>query len=248
MTRPPSPAVRDDGVTLDPDHLPEGEEKREAVRSLFDTIAPRYDLVNRIMTFGLDVRWRRAALARLGAPAGSTILDLACGTGDFCREAARVGLRPIGIDLSMGMLLQARTEAPLVHGDILQLPVADRSAEGVTCGFALRNLVELPGFFDEIARVVRPGGRIALLDAAEPDHPVLRWGHRIYFGRIVPRIGGLLSDRRAYEYLPKSLAYMPPWSELRVRLTDAGFDRVERKVFVGAHLITATRAELNQRL
>lgn len=233
--------IRRGGVTLDPNDLPQGADKRDAVRSLFDTIAPRYDLVNRIMTFGLDVRWRRKALTGLALPPGSLVLDLACGTGDFCRESVRSGLRPIGVDLSMGMLVSARTDAPLVHGDILSLPFPDHTADGATCGFALRNLVELPGFFDELARVVRPGGRISLLDAAEPDNRVLRWGHGIYFGRVVPRIGGLLSDRAAYEYLPKSLAYMPPWPELEGRIGSAGFDDITRTVFVGAHLITATR-------
>ena len=243
MTSTDRSPIRRDGFTLDPEKLPEGTAKREAVRSLFDTIAPRYDLVNRIMTFGLDVRWRRRALLGLGLPAGSMVLDLACGTGDFCRESTRKGLVPIGIDLSMGMLRAARTEAPLVHGDILSLPISDRSADGATCGFALRNLVELPGFFEELARVTRPGGRISLLDAAEPENPLLRRGHRIYFGKVVPRIGGLLSDRTAYEYLPKSLAYMPPWSELRERIAAAGFCDIERTVFVGAHLITATRSQ-----
>lgn len=239
----PDRTIRQDGVTLDPDRLPQGDDKREAVRSLFDTIAPRYDMVNRIMTFGLDVRWRKQALKRLDLPAASRVLDLACGTGDFCRESAKAGLRPIGVDLSMGMLVAARTEAPLVHGDILALPLAAGAADGATCGFALRNLVELPGFFDELARVIRPGGRISLLDAAEPENRLLRWGHGIYFGRIVPRIGGLFSDRTAYEYLPKSLAYMPPWEDLRDRIADAGFTDVRRKVFVGAHLITATRRD-----
>jgi demethylmenaquinone methyltransferase / 2-methoxy-6-polyprenyl-1,4-benzoquinol methylase len=243
VTNAEGAAIRRDGVTLDPENLPQGEEKRQAVRSLFDTIAPRYDLVNRVMTFGLDVRWRRKALRALGLPAGSVVLDLACGTGDFCRESTRRGLVPIGIDLSMGMLTVARTAAPLVHGDILALPISDRSADGATCGFALRNLVELPGFFEELNRVTRPGGRISLLDAAEPENAVLRTGHRIYFGKVVPRIGGLFSDRTAYEYLPKSLAYMPPWSELRERIAAAGFVDIERTVFIGAHLITATRAQ-----
>lgn len=234
--------IRRDGVTLDPEHLPEGDEKREAVRSLFDTIAPRYDLVNRIMTFGLDVRWRKKALTALALPPGSRVLDLACGTGDFCRESLKAGLRPIGVDLSMGMLAAARTDAPLIHGDILSLPMAPGTADGATCGFALRNLVELPGFFEEVARVVRPEGRISFLDAAEPENRLLRWGHGIYFGRIVPRVGGFFSDRTAYSYLPKSLAYMPPWPELRERLAEAGFLDIERKVFIGAHLITATRA------
>jgi demethylmenaquinone methyltransferase / 2-methoxy-6-polyprenyl-1,4-benzoquinol methylase len=238
----PDDTIRQTGVTLDPDNLPQGDEKREAVRSLFDTIAPRYDLVNRIMTFGLDVRWRRKALKALGLPAGSRVLDLACGTGDFCRTLDKAGLQPIGLDLSMGMLAAARTDAPLVHGDILALPLADAAADGATCGFALRNLVELPGFFEEVARVVRPGGRISLVDAAEPENRVLRWGHGIYFGKVVPRIGGLFSERAAYEYLPKSLAYMPPWPEMQARIGEAGFTDIERRVFVGAHLITATRS------
>ena len=233
--------IRRTGVTLDPENLPQGEEKREAVRSLFDTIAPRYDLVNRIMTFGLDVRWRRKALEALALAPGSRVLDLACGTGDFCRALSKAGLQPVGIDLSMGMLVAARTDAPLVHGDILALPVASGTADGATCGFALRNLVELPGFFDELARVIRPSGRISLVDAAEPENRLLRWGHGIYFGKVVPRIGGLLSERTAYDYLPKSLAYMPPWPEMQSRIADAGFTAITRKVFVGAHLITATR-------
>ncbi len=236
-----SSPVLNEGVTLDPDHLPTGDEKRRQVRSLFDTIAPRYDLVNRVMTFGLDVRWRNAALKRLGASGGSVILDLACGTGDFCRGIQNDGMVPIGLDLSMGMLAAARTDAALVHADILQMPLPDSSVDGATCGFALRNLVELPGFFNEVARVVRPGGRIAFLDACEPDNKLLRFGHGIYFNRVVPVIGGLLSEGRAYRYLPKSLAYLPPWPEMQERLRDAGFDSIEREVFVGAQLITATR-------
>ncbi len=233
--------VLTDGVTVDPNHLPTGEEKRRQVRSMFDSIAPRYDLVNRIMSFGLDVRWRKAAMKRLGVAGGGTVIDLACGTGDFCREIQKAGLLPIGLDLSMGMLAEARTEAPLLHADILAMPLPDASVDGATCGFALRNLVELPGFFDEVARVVRPGGRIAFLDAAQPDNPVLRWGHSIYFNRIVPIIGGILSEGRAYRYLPKSLAYLPPWDDMKASLEDAGFDMLERQVFTGAQLITGAR-------
>ena len=234
--------ILDEGVTLDPDALPTGDTKRRQVRSLFDTIAPRYDLVNRVMSFGLDVRWRKAAMKRLDATAGSVIIDLACGTGDFCREIAGRGMVPVGLDLSMGMLVAARTDAPLVHADILQMPLADSSVDGATCGFALRNLIELPGFFDEVARVVRPGGRIAFLDASPPENPVLRFGHSVYFNRIVPVIGGLLSEGTAYRYLPKSVAYLPPWPELRDQLRHAGFVDVERTVFSGAHLFTAARA------
>ena len=229
-------------TALDPEALPTGDDKRTAVRSMFDSIAPRYDLVNRIMTFGLDVRWRRRSLHDLAIPPGSVVIDLAAGTGDFCREIERTGSVAVGFDLAMGMLAAARTQAPLVQADILALPVPDRAADGATCGFALRNLVELPGFFDELARVVRPGGRVALLDAAEPRNPLLRWGHGLYFGRIVPLIGGLLSDRTAYRYLPKSLAYLPPWPEMAQRLEQAGFADVRRRGFIGAQLLTATRS------
>lgn len=120
------------------------------------------------MTFGLDDRWRRRSVAALGLRKGSVVLDLASGTGDFCRLLSAVGHRPVGVDFSAGMLAAARTEASLVQGDILQLPVAEAGADGVTCGFALRNLVDLPTFFTELARVVRPGGRIALLEVAVP--------------------------------------------------------------------------------
>ena len=120
--------------------LPQGEAKGEAVQAMFDTIAPRYDLVNRIMTFRLDVRWRRIAIASLELPANSRIVDLATGTGDFCRELAEHGHRSIGADFSFGMLAAARTAEPLVQGDGMQLPFATASVDGATCGFALRNL------------------------------------------------------------------------------------------------------------
>src|SRR5690606_17497939 len=114
---------------------------------------------------------------------------------------------------------------------------------GVTCGFALRNFVELDPFFDELGRVVRPGGRIALLEVAEPPNPVLRWGHAIYFGKVVPRIGGLLSDPAAYRYLPKSVAYLPEPRAMLDRLADAGFAAVTRTLLTTgiSQLITATR-------
>ena len=229
-------------MTIDPDHLPQGQEKVRAVRSMFDTIAPRYDLVNRIMTFRLDTRWRRRTVRELGLPTGSVVIDLACGTGDFCRDLEKAGLASIGFDISAGMLHAARTEAPLVHADILTLPLPDGSADGATCGFALRNLVELPAFFDELARVVRPGGRIGLLDVAEPENRILRWGHGFYFGKVVPKIGGMISDRDAYEYLPKSVAYLPEPEVMLADLQAVGFNDVRRQLLApgAAQLITAT--------
>ena len=171
--------------------LPEGDEKARTVRRLFDTISPRYDFVNRVMTLGMDVGWRRRTVRELALPAGSRILDLACGTGDLCRELLAAGHRPVGFDFSHGMLLAAKTDAPLVEADILQLPVRDASADGATCGFALRNVVSLEGLFAELARVVRKGGRIALLETAEPE------GSRdaARASRVLPR--GRAGDRRA---------------------------------------------------
>src|SRR5918998_2759351 len=107
---------------------------------MFDAIAPRYDLVNRVMTFRLDVGWRRRAVRDLALAPGARVLDLASGTGDLCVELARAGHRPVSVDLSLGMLQADRSGAPRVHADVLRLPVRDRSVDGATCGFALRNL------------------------------------------------------------------------------------------------------------
>lgn len=228
----------------DTDELPQGSEKINAVRSMFDAIAPRYDMVNRIMTFRLDVKWRRLAVKGLGLQKGSIVLDLASGTGDLCLELTNFGLLPVSMDLSFGMLSQDRSGAPRAQADIVRLPVPSGSVHGVTCGFALRNLVDLERFFGELARVVQHGGRIALLDVSTPTNPFLRFGNRIYFGRIVPLIGGVLSDRAAYRYLPKSVAYLPAPDRLVEMLSTAGFNDVVHQQLSGGltQLLTATRS------
>jgi demethylmenaquinone methyltransferase/2-methoxy-6-polyprenyl-1,4-benzoquinol methylase len=131
-----------------------------------------------------------------------------------------------------------------VRGDGTSLPVGDDSVDGVVSGFTLRNLVSLAPFLDECARAVRPGGRIALLEVSTPANPVLRAGHAAYFGRVVPFVGGLLSDRAAYSYLPKSVAYLPPDRELLDLVAAAGFpDAARRALSTGiAQLITGTRS------
>lgn len=223
--------------------LPEGDAKVAAVRTMFDTIAPRYDLVNRVMTLRMDVGWRRRSVARLGLPPGSTVVDLACGTGDLCDELRAAGCRPVGVDLSFGMLAAAHTTVPLVQADALRLPMPDESVDGATCGFALRNFVALAPFLSSLAQVIRPGGRIALLEVATPPNRLLQWGHAFYFGKVVPRIGALLSDRDAYRYLPQSVAYLPGTATLLDMVSDAGFGEVQRELLSRgiAQLITGTR-------
>jgi demethylmenaquinone methyltransferase/2-methoxy-6-polyprenyl-1,4-benzoquinol methylase len=213
--------------------LPGPDEKVAAVDAMFDTIAPRYDRLNRILTLGLDVAWRRTAIRELGLDprAHPRVLDIACGTGDFCREIVAVGGTAIGLDRSSGMLTAAtRAHSPLVRGDGLALPVRDGAFDGITCGFALRNVVALDPLFEECARALKPGGRVAFLEVAEPEWALARVGHRVYFRHVVPFVGGLLSNRAAYRYLPDSTAYLPPPGELTARLAAAGFVNVTRRL------------------
>ena len=227
----------------DASELPTGEDKTRTVRQMFDRIADRYDLVNRVMTFGLDVGWRRRAVRELRLPGGSLVADLACGTGDLCTELLHAGYRAVGFDFSHGMLARATTAAPLAEADVLRLPLDEASIDGATCGFALRNVTDLTGLFVETARVLRTGGRAAFLEAAEPDRGPLRAGHALYFKRIVPLIGGALSDREAYRYLPASMAYLPAPARLTEMLEEAGFEGVDRIPLTGgaAQLLLGTR-------
>jgi demethylmenaquinone methyltransferase/2-methoxy-6-polyprenyl-1,4-benzoquinol methylase len=213
--------------------LPIGERKARAVEEMFDRIAPRYELVNRVMTLGLDAGWRRRAVRELQLEPGAQVIDVGCGTGDLCRVLGRARLRAVGIDMAAGMLAKAHTAAPLVRADALHLPIRDAALDGAVSGFALRNVVDIAACFREAARVIRPGGRAVFLEVSEPPNPVVRRLHALYFRRVVPMVGGLLSDRRAYEYLPASTAYLPVPAELLRLLTDAGFVRC-RRVQLGA--------------
>ena len=253
--------------------LPTGDEKVAAVDAMFDAIAPGYDLTNRVISLGLDVRWRRRTVRSLLLTSGSAVLDLACGTGDLCDEMRRQGLNPIGVDRSAGMLAAAQARAsarsapsgaassiappggatPLVRGDGLALPFREGGLDGIVCGFALRNFAALPPVLAECARVLRPGGRLALLEVDAPSQPLLRLGHRLWFGKVVPFIGGLVAARSgaprarataAYRYLPASVAYLPPTPELLALISSAGFTAVERHPLSGgiAQLLTGTRS------
>ncbi len=227
--------------------LPIGEEKRVAVRRMFDRIAPRYDLLNRLLSLRLDVGWRREALGFLALTARDVLLDLACGTGDFMALAEPTGARVLGVDFSEGMIERARRRrAPgaLLQADAACLPLADGAVTALCCGFALRNFVYLEEVIAEAARVLAPGGRMALVEVDEPESGLMRFGHAVYFNRIVPLVGGLISDREAYRYLPRSVAYLPPERELVALITHAGFTRVAKRRLSGgiAQLVIAERS------
>ena len=224
--------------------LPEGADKTRSVQAMFDVIAPRYDLVNRVMTFRMDVGWRRRTVGSLGLTPGSVVVDLACGTGDLARDLAERRLVPVGVDLSFGMLAAAPVAFPRLQADGSALPLADASVDGATCGFALRNFTDLDATLSELARVIRPGGRMALLEVAEPPNPLMRFGHGIYFNKVVPKVGGLLSDGDAYAYLPRSVAYLPDPEEMVAAIGRTGFTHVRRTLLSGgiAQLLTGTRA------
>ena len=211
---------------------------------MFDLIAPRYDLMNRLMTFGLDTAWRRNTVGALRLPAGSRVLDLACGTGDLSRLGTRRGYAMVGADLSAGMLAANGASVPVLEADAGDLPLAPATFDGVVCGYALRNFSDLGRTLAEAARVLRPGGRLAALEVDAPASSVLRKGYDVWFNQVVPALGGALSDRDAYEYLPRSVAYLPPAAELRRMLLDVGFSSIGIQPLAGglSQLIIATRA------
>jgi demethylmenaquinone methyltransferase / 2-methoxy-6-polyprenyl-1,4-benzoquinol methylase len=213
--------------------LPQGDEKTKQVRSMFDAIAPRYELVNKLMTFGLDARWRRRAVADLRLGSNSVVLDVAAGTGDFTRELERQGQRAIATDLSYNMLHEGSGMNERVQADASVLPFRSGGFDGVTCGYALRNFTDLQKTFDEMARVIRPGGRLSLLEVAEPRSGLWRAGFRFWFRKVVPAIGSLLSDRDAYHYLPASTAYLPTSPEIAAMLNAAGFSSVNHRRVMG---------------
>jgi demethylmenaquinone methyltransferase/2-methoxy-6-polyprenyl-1,4-benzoquinol methylase len=227
-------------------NLPPAADKAAFVEAMFDRIAPRYDLLNRILTFRLDQRWRREAIARAAIRPGDVVVDLGCGTGDLSELAAARGGRVVAVDFAARMLAGLRRRAIAaspVRADAARLPLRDGCADVLLSAFALRNFVALEPVLREAARVLRPGGRLVLLEVDEPRNPLLRWGHTLHFRRIVPLVGSLLSDRVAYSYLPRSTVYLPPEHKLLDILAAAGLGAPQKTVLSGgiAQLLTGQR-------
>lgn len=193
---------------------------------MFDGLVERYDLLNRLISLGLDRGWRRATIAAVQAQPADRVLDLGCGTGDLLALLAGRA-RPAGMDVSAQMLARARTRlggsAGLVRGSAFQLPFADSAFQGAVSAFVLRNLRGLEAAMAELARVLAPGGRIALLDATEPPS-LVRPLFDGWFRLAAPALGALVGRRNAYQYLASSLAQIPPPAEMCRLLSHAGFE------------------------
>ena len=218
--------------------LPAPVEKRAYVRRMFTAIASRYDLMNRLMTLGRDQAWRRAVVSICALPRGGRLLDVATGTGDIAYEAlaADPTAQPVGLDLTREMMLQGRGKHagrvfPFTEGDALALPFAESTFDAACSGFMMRNVVDIRAAFAEQARVVKPGGKVVCLEITLPRTPIFSQLFRLYFFRIVPLIGGVLSGQReAYTYLPESVAVFPPPLELKQIMASAGLRDVQYRL------------------
>jgi len=208
-------------------------DKGTFVREMFARIAPRYDLANRVLTGGLDERWRRRAIRLLAAARGGRVLDCCCGTGDLVFGLLRSDptLDVVGIDFCAPMLERAehraarvRRKASFVEGDVMAMPFEENTFDGATMGFSLRNVVDVDTTLREILRVLRPGARFVSLDVTKAPNRTYKRLFDLYFYRVVPFLGGIVGgSRAAYAYLPNSLTHHPNAPDLRDRFDRAGF-------------------------
>jgi len=210
---------------------------------MFDRIAGRYDAMNSLMSAGLHHRWRARTVDIAGVSPGSAALDVCCGTGDLALELyRRVGPagRVVGLDFSAPMLELAERKSAAqdaavewVQGNALDLPFPDSTFDAATVGFGVRNVADLGRAIAEMARVVRPGGAVAILEITTPQRPPLKWFYSIWFDRIVPLLGTLAGDREAYTYLPSSVRRFPPAHDLAELMHSAGLREVRYVVLAG---------------
>lgn len=228
--------------------LSAGEQRASYVQAMFGRISGSYDRVNRIQSLGLDQRWRRRTLELLELPATGAYLDACCGTGDLAILAARMrpGLRVVGADFCGPMVREASKKAGgpgWLVGDSLRLPFGDGAFDRVTVGFGVRNLADLDAGLRELRRVLKPGGRLGILEASTCQIPGVAFFSRVYLTQVVPRLGGWFSpDEEAYRYLPETILRFPDQEGLASRMRDAGFAEVrfENQLFgvVAVHLGT----------
>jgi len=200
------------------------------VREMFANIAPRYDLLNHLLSANIDKRWRRRVVAELKKllPEDAKVLDVGCGTGDLSIQLVEKSAAEVtGIDFCGPMLKLAKTKAPqlqFIEGDALRLPFAEASFDGLTIGFALRNLADVDRGLRELLRVLKPDGHVAILEFSHPVNPVFASFVRLYNGRLLPWIGGIVSGSRgAYQYLPDSISRFPNQETLAAMMRAAGF-------------------------
>lgn len=213
-------------------------DKGRGVRTMFDNIAPRYDLLNRLLSLGIDRRWRRFAVSQLSVTVGGRVLDIATGTCDVALEiAARTpeSVRIVGEDFTQGMLVQGKRKLErsplgqrilLVNAPCEEIPHPDACFDAITIAFGIRNVVERDKGLKEMWRVLKPGGRVVILEFSNPRSRLFRRLYYFYFRRLLPAIGGLFSQRSAYQYLPDSVLEFPPQEEFCTMLRDAGFKNV----------------------
>jgi demethylmenaquinone methyltransferase/2-methoxy-6-polyprenyl-1,4-benzoquinol methylase len=207
----------------------------DGVRRMFDRIAPVYDAMNRVMTAGLDRRWRAATVRETVLP-GDVVLDACCGTGDLGVAAHGAGAgRVVGVDFSEAMLERARRKAPQlewIRADVLALPFEDSSFDAAVVGFGIRNVEDLAAALHELRRVLRPGGRLGILEITTPRGPLAPF-YRVWFDRVVPLLGRLVPGGEAYTYLPASVRRFPGAADLADLLESCGFEAVRFRLFAG---------------
>ena len=211
-----------------------GTLRPDAVRGMFDRIAPVYDAMNRVMTAGLDRSWRRLTVEAVVQP-GDRVLDACCGTGDLAVAAEREGGLVTGLDFSPRMLERARRKSDSiawVEGDLLALPFDDDAFDAATVGFGVRNVADLEAALAELHRVLRPGGRLAILEITQP-RGFLRPFFSLWFDRVVPLLGKVLPGGKAYTYLPASVRRFPGAEELAELLARHGFEQVRVRLLGG---------------
>jgi len=217
----------------------------EAVRQMFDRVSPVYDLMNRVLTAGLDGRWRRLTAAAVVRP-GDRVLDACCGTGDLALADLAAGGEVTALDFSERMLERARSKSDAVRwvrGDAMALPFEAGSFDAATVGFGIRNVSDLEAGFAELARVLSPGGRLGCLEITQP-RGLLRFFFRLWFDRLIPLAGRVLPGGAAYTYLPASVRRFPGPQELTAALERSGFADVSFRLLAGGivTLHTARRA------